>query len=522
MPYPRSRNPSLDRVLRLGLSRTMLGVSCALSLAGCTSVDAQRRVEVTFESVSEIAFELSQEAYREPRPQPEALKQLSYDDYFKIGFKHDSYLWRSEGLPFGLGFFHPGFLHSDRVKIREFTPTHEQNVPFSSSFFHYGDPAVEESLPSGLDFTGFRLSSSVGNEGEYREVASFLGASYFRGTGYDQTYGTSARGVAIDSGMASAEEFPRFTEFWLGKPLANSRDLRMFALLEGPSVTGAFEFVIRPGPETTMDVRARFFMREEVESFGVAPLTSMFWRGENRPAFEIDYRPEVHDSDGLVVLERGSMPVWRALDLDDQTRLSYFQVSQFEGFGLMQRDRDFESYQDMEALYHRRASVWVEAKGDWGPGFVKLIELPTRDEFQDNIVAYWEPAVLPEKGASLEFEYTLHWSSVAAPRDYPPARVVATRIGESHSYPGTHILVVDFAGGPDGVGEPSLVAAMEGPSAIVDKQVVWNPYARTWRATLRVNSVKPTDLPVEMRCQLMFEDGSSSEIWAYQWTLADL
>lgn len=489
-----------------------------LVLSGCASVDAMRRVEVDFEYVAERAEELAQASYQPPAPLPDVLKNLDYDDYRKIRYNVGNYLWKDEGLPFALGFFHPGFLYGDRVKVHEFTPTHEQHIRYLSSFFEFEDKELESSLPSSLDYAGIRLSYALDDGRDYREIVSFLGASYFRGTGFDLRYGTSARGIAINSGLGTQEEFPQFKELWLGKPLGNAQRLVMYALLDGPSVTGAYEFVIHPGEKTVMDVKAKLFLRESVESFGVAPLTSMYWRGENRKSPEYDYRPEVHDSDGVIVMEKDTDPLWRPFDLAERTRLSYFGVDDFTGYGLMQRDRDFESYQDMEAEYHKRPSVWVEAKGDWGAGFIKLVELPTHSEFDDNIIAFWEPSVLPEKGEVVEYEYSIHWTGDAAPSSYPSARVVSTRIGEDQSYPGTYVFVVDFEGSENDGVPPEAVTAVEGPAELVDKQVVWNPYSKTWRTTLRLSAVGQEVAAAEIRCQLHFSDGSASETWAYQWT----
>lgn len=502
------------------LLRVPLAASVGFFLCSCASLDAMKRVEVNFDYVSELARELADQRYRAPEPVPEFLMEFDYDAYRKIRYDSTKAMWKDEGLPFALGFFHPGFLYGDRVKVNEFTPTHAQQVRFLKTFFEYDDQELREALPSSLDYAGFRVSYAVDKRHDFREVASFLGANYFRGVGVDSRFGTSARGIAIDSGLGKKEEFPNFTEVWLGKPLGNAEELVVYALLDGPSVTGAYRFIIRPGESTVMDVRARVFMRESVESFGIAPLTSMYWRGENRKSPESDYRPEVHDADGLIVAERDEDPIWRALDLGERTRLSYLSAEQLTGFGLMQRDRDFSSYQDLEAEYHRRPSVWIEAKGDWGRGLVKLVELPAENEFEDNIIAFWEPAVLPEKGSSLDFEYTIHWTPEGAPRMYPESKVIATRVGEDLSYPGSQLFVIDFSADGAPENRPELVAAAQGEAEIVDQQVLWNPYLEAWRVVLRVEALQPEveGGAIELRSQLLFGEGKVSEVWAYQWT----
>ena len=511
-----SSNLYMSRYLPRLRGAALAALACLLS--GCATVDAMRRVEVDFGYVSGVAAERAQRRYREPGPLPEVLQNLSYDKYQKIRYNNDKYLWRDEGLSFAAGFFHLGYLYREGIKVHEFTPTHEQHIRYLPAFFDFEDKELESALPSSLDYAGFRLSTNLENGQRYAEFVSFLGASYFRAIGYGHRYGVSARGIAVNAGLSDPEEFPRFTEVWLGKPLGNSQEMVVYALLEGPSLTGAYKFVLRPGVETVIEVKSRIFMRETVKSFGVAPLTSMFWRGENRASTESDFRPEVHDSDGAIILERDKDPVWRALDLDTKTRLSYIAVNAFTGLGLMQRDRNFESYQDMEADYHLRPSVLVETKGDWGSGFVKLVELPTANEFDDNIIAFWEPVVLPEKGDVLNFEYTMRWTSATAPSEYPAAQVSSTRVGEDLSYPGSHVFVVEFSGVERSDSPPEVIATVGAPSTLQDTRVMWNPYSKAWRVMIRVDTVGPDDPAVELRCQLRFADATVSEVWAYQWT----
>ncbi len=292
-----------------GLRNASLALLASL-LTSCATVDAMRRVDVDFQYVSDIAADLAQKRYREPAPLPDILRNLSYDEYQKIRYNNNKYLWRDEGLPFAAGFFHLGYLYKDGVKVHEFTPTHEQLIRYLPAFFEFDDKALESALPSTLEYAGFRVSTNLQNGQNYAEFVSFLGATYFRAVGYGHRYGVSARGIAVNSGLSEPEEFPRFTEIWLGKPLGNSRELTVYALLEGPSLTGAYQFILKPGEETVIEVKERLFMRESVKSFGVAPFTSMYWRGENRRSPETDYRPEVHDSDGVMIMEKDSDPVW--------------------------------------------------------------------------------------------------------------------------------------------------------------------------------------------------------------------
>ena len=72
-------------------------------------------------------------------------------------------------------------------------------------------------------------------------------------------------------------------------------------------------------------------------------------------------------------------------------QISAFADTSPRGFGLLQRERMFADYQDLEARYENRPSVWVEPIGDWGEGAVELVEIPSEQEVNDNIVAFWRP-----------------------------------------------------------------------------------------------------------------------------------
>src|SRR5690606_23450635 len=260
------------------------------------------------------------------------------------------------------------------------------------------------------------------------EIASFLGASYFRMIGRGQVYGVSARGLAIDTAQPSGEQFPRFTEFWVSRPAATDDFLTVYALMDSPNVTGAYRFVIRPGEDTVADVRAQLYFRSGVGKLGVAPLTSMFLYGASQPAPIPSFRPEIHDSDGLAIRSGSGEHIWRPLNNPRRLSISSFQVEQLRGFGLMQRARSFARYEDLEERYELRPSVWVEPLGDWGAGRVELVEIPTGDETNDNIVAFWVPAALPPSGAPLQLEYRLHWTrNDGAFHDPNLGRVVQTR-----------------------------------------------------------------------------------------------
>lgn len=476
--------------------------------------------EFGFETVRERARQLAAQPPRTPMDDvPAWLRRLSYDDMRRIEFDGRHSFWRREKLPFQLQFLHPGFLHTQTVHLEEVRDGRATPIAFRRDYFQYRGLEAGE-LPPTMGFAGFRLMYPLGGPDiGLSEAGAFVGASYFRFLCRDSAYGLSARGLALDTGEPTPEEFPRFTEFWFERPAAGARTLTAYALLESGSVTGAYRFTVEPGETTAVHVKATVFVRKEAKVFGVAPLTSMFWRGENTPRGPEDFRPEVHDSDGLLLRAGTGEWIWRPLANPRQTRVSSFADENPRGFGLLQRDRDFESYQDLEARYHARPSAWVEPVGEWGRGAVRLLEIPTRSETDDNIAALWVPARAPAAGEAVDLEYRLHWSldGIAPPAGF----VRATRHGNSAIYePGFERFAVDFDGanlralGPEAdVGHALTIGA---GAALRHAGVQRNPINGTWRVAFML---KPdgSGRPVELRCFLKAGSDTLTETWSYLW-----
>ncbi|HEY6226524.1 MAG TPA: glucan biosynthesis protein, partial [Verrucomicrobiae bacterium] len=318
--------------------------------------------QITFDYVVGVARERAAKPYRAPHADlPEQLRgdKLNYDTYREIQFKHDKALWAADDLPFRLEFFHPGYLYQVPVKINEFNATHVQPIRFVQDFFNYGKLKVDR-IPADSGYAGFRLLYRLNDSNRWDEVATFLGSSYFRMLGQGQHYGSSARGLALNYGETDRkEEFPIFTDWWLGKPEKGKETLHFFGLLDSASCAGAYEFLLRPGETTFAEVTAVVLMREgaDVKTVGVAPLTSMFWFGENSEEKADDYRPEVHDSDGLLIRGEQDEFTWRPLHNPPALQHHIFAMNNPRGFGLLQRDRNFSSYQDIFNLYQQTPSV---------------------------------------------------------------------------------------------------------------------------------------------------------------------
>ena len=454
---------------------------------------------------------------------PPALRNLSYDQYREIGFRPEKALWRDEGLPFEVHFFQrasfsfmPPF---EKVVVHTVEHGKAVPVPYSRDLFNFGRHVVPE-LPAGLGFAGFRIHYPR-HQDEQHEIV-FLGASYFRVKGQHQHYGLSARGLAIDTGLFKPEEFPRFREFWLEKPAPNATELTLYALLDSPSATGAYQFTIRPGKDTVLEVKAHVFMRDEVEKIGFAPLTSMFFAGEGTERFIDDFRPEVHDSDGLLLATGHEEWIWRPLANPTRVRVSSFRDTNPGGFGLLQRDRTFDHYQDLEASYQQRPSVWIEPLGEWGAGAVQLVELPSDAEKYDNIVAFWVPDEPAEAGKEWQFAYRMSFF-VDTSKLPPGGRTYATRIGvggfSGESEPDKRKFVIDFVGGrlTDLNATAPVEAVVTASTGRISNQTVQhNDFIDGWRVFF---DLKPEgEAPVELRCFLKSGEDALTETWSYQWS----
>jgi glucans biosynthesis protein len=449
---------------------------------------------------------------------PEWLVNISYDQWRDIRFKPDQAVWREKNLPFQVQFFHPGLFYSRTVKVNVVRDGHSTAVAFSPNAFDYGRNDFASKVPQDLGFAGFRVHAPIKTPDYYDEVIVFLGASYFRSLGRDQVFGLSARALAVDTAESWGEEFPAFREFWLVEPAAGDRSITIYALLDSPRVTGAYKFVVTPGDQTTTGVDSHLFVRKEITKLGIAPMTSMFFHGENTGRWFNDFRPEVHDSDGLLMAFKTGEWLWRPLDNPTKLSLSGLAAEDPAGFGLVQRDRDFASYQDLETLAERRPSAWVVPKAPWGKGRVETVEIPTNNELNDNVVAYWVPDRKIQPGEPLAFAYTLWWYGDDPSRP-PGGRVLATRRGAG-TIDNAHRLVIDFVGKElaaipaDQVVRAVVTAAgAEAAGEILDQHVVKNPHTTGWRLTFQVRPKQ--NGPLELRAYLDQGNTVLSETWSY-------
>jgi len=484
-----------------------------------------------FARLRALARERAKAPPTEPRDErPPQLRSLDYDRYRQIVFRRDHALWHDRPLAFQAQFFHLGLFFRQKVRIFEVADGQAREIAYDPAMFDYGDNRFEPPLPEDLGFAGFRLHFHT----DFRfDMVAFQGASYFRAVDGRNQYGMSARGLAVDTGLPRPEEFPAFTRFWLQRPRPEQTVITVYALLESPSVTGAYRFLIAPGGSTVMEVEAWLYPRRPIERLGIAPLTSMFQCGENDRRVCDDWRPEIHDSDGLALWTGRGERIWRPLVNPSRVRVSSFLDENPRGFGLLQRDQQFDNYQDIGARYHLRPGVWVEPLEDWGRGAVMLVEIPTPDETFDNIVAFWNPERPVQVGEERVLRYRMTWGASPAPA-VDLARVLATRIGKGGVVgqprpPRTRKFVIDFAGGSlPLLAEDAPVVPVVGAS---HGEILGNagagerrpgvpasfrlPGTRIWRTVFdyRWQETRPVDL----RLYLRLGPQALSETWLYQW-----
>lgn len=462
------------------------------------------------------AGRLAAEPYQEPSEElPDGLGEIGYDQYRDIRFRPEARIWGDQPTRFRLDLFHRGFIFRQPVGIDLVEDGSVKPLPFSPALFEYGPGVTQPTQIEGLDFSGFRVRHPINTPDVWDEFLVFQGASYFRAVGRNQHYGLSARGLAINTAEPDGEEFPAFRRFWIERPAPGHSSIVIHALLDSPSATGAYRFEVSPGAETTMEVNGALFPRTEIKKIGIAPLTSMFmFDATNHGGFD-DFRPAVHDSNGLQILTGAGEWLWRPLANPSELQISLFQDKRPRGFGLMQRARRYEDFHDLEAGYERRPSLWIEPLGDWGPGYIELVEIPTETEINDNIVAYWRPEGQVPPGGPWRFAYRMRWTDDVR----PPAGMMiakASRMGLSGDRK-RRLFVIDFASAETVVPDDLRIEARASTGRIAVPTI----HKGLPDGGVRVSfELEPDDdQPSELWVRLLAADKVASETWLYRWTV---
>jgi glucans biosynthesis protein len=472
------------------------------------------RIEDVFADAGRHAEALAAAPYQAPVADlPTPFQELDYDAYRKLRPRPEASIWGKAGNPFAILPLPRGGFYHETVAIHFIDRAGVATTQTSPAFIDFVDyPGATDRDRTQLGPSGWRAITKPGIAGAGYEFAVFQGGTYFRAVGEGQFYGVSARALAIGTGSAAGEEFPRFTDFWIFESGAQDGSLTFVALADSPSAAAAYRFTLRPGSDTTIDVVAEIHPRTDISEAGVAPLSSMYLHGATDPRDSDDTRPEVHDSDGLAIVTTSGERIWRPLANPRRVQMSAF-ASPAAGFGLEQRQREPSAYGDAEAKYERRPSIWIEPQGDWGAGEVRLLEIPTPNEYADNVAAFWRPASPWRAGSVQRLSYRLHWG-----RDVQPnggvAKVAATHVGLAPESTRVQRIVIDYSA----------------DAAFAMKQLTPD----VWSTSGKISNIQLSALPTSQRLSFDLDPGASqvvelhaaladsfsqqTETWLFRWT----
>ena len=520
-----------SRFSRRDVMTGTLAASFAAFLAGGTTPAAAAALKFgpakafNWATLVERARELAAKPYEPPyKPAPEIVSQIDYTQHGKIRFKSDNALFGENPGVFPVTFFPVGKYFAKAIRMHAIDGEKAREVLYEPEYFDMPEDSPAQKLPEDTGFAGFQVREKSRPDWRTQDWCAFLGASYFRGIGQLGEYGLSARGIALNTASAVPEEFPDFTEFYIQPANAPEQPLVIYALLDGPSIAGAYKLVIRRTEGVVMDVENQLFMRKDVERFGISPLTSMYWFDEYDKGYQLEWRRAAHDSDGLALWTGAGERIWRPLVNPPAVNTSVFIDSNPRGFGLMQRNRDPGHYLDRWLNYERRPSLWIEPIGAWGPGSVQLTEIPTDHEDFDNIVCMWVPKEPVKAGQAHDFRYRMHWLS---DEPYPAAqlaRPLATRIGRGgfpytrKNPPEARRFVIEFGGGtgletlPKDVKPEAVITPARGTvSSIFIETTSWS---KNWRLQFDLAVEGPE--PVDIRAFLKTGETALTETWLFQ------
>lgn len=495
-----------------------MGLSTGLTSEAWADPGLDPEKPFTYDALRKLAEELAASEFVAPKVALEApFDKLTAEQYRDVRFRPEQTIGLGEGVDCEIQLMPMGWLYDTPVEISILEGGLPRQLKADGKMFAFG-PMIEsapEAAPYG--FSGLRLLGPINRAEVFEEYVTFQGASYFRALGRGQTMGLSARGLALDTAQPSGEEFPTFRAFYIEKPKPNARATQVYALLDSPSVTGAYRFSIVPGEWTVIDVTVTLFPRREITHVGLAPLTSMFLLGTASQRIRGDIRPGVHNSEGLAILNGKGERLWRPLSNPAKLQTSAFLDQDPRGFGLCQRERSFAHFEDLDAHFERRPTVWVEPNGQWGQGYIELIEIPAEEQIHDNIVAYWKPAKPLEAGRAHSFAYKLSWGQ-NIPAAWAGARVRKTRIGQARrDSEDIKLFVVDFDG-------PTLKELQELPQAEVSVssgstaniRVERHPGIDGVRISFELDTAASET--IEMRLGLKAGNQLISESWLFRWT----
>ncbi|MGA7328497.1 MAG: glucan biosynthesis protein [Rhodomicrobium sp.] len=449
----------------------------------------------------------------------DTLATLAYDQYQRaIVYKEDQAIWHNDGGRFWLEPYHTaGTFYAYPVELFSVEAGEAIKIPYVATAFDFNPPTKQPPTPAQSDFAGFKALAQIDRAGIFRDFLSLVGATNFRSIAAGQVFGVSARALAINTGQPGGEDFPLFRSFWIERPKPIDQSLVIHALLDSVSAVGRMKFTVTPGYETIFETEAVIYPRRRIAYAGIAPIASRFFFGPGVPPKRRDYRPRAHDSEALYILNGAGEQIWRPLLNPERLQFSVFLDKGPKGFGLIQKERSFASYQDTELQYEKRPTLWIEPLGDWGEGSIDLIELPAPEEINENIVCFWRPKDGLGPGIGHRFRYRMHWCW-NPPFENKKAAVLQTRVGEAKS--GDASFVVDFSNtdaceGCAGAAPAANVTASAGEVHNVRLTAVPAEGAGVQR--VRFDYAPPSSDPVDLQIKLTVNGKPVSDTWIFRW-----
>jgi periplasmic glucans biosynthesis protein len=442
---------------------------------------------------------------------PDPFSNMNYETYLGIRHNPDRMVWKDENRPFQIEPLHRGFVYTAPVGISLVEEGTVKRVVYDTGRFTYGRLAPAANLPD-LGFSGFRLMTGGENS---REIAIFQGGTFFRAIARGQTMGVMARALALRTGDARGEEFPVFRAFWIERP-GHDHMIVIHAVADSESATAAFRFTIRAGDITIMDTEATVFARTALDHIGFAPMQGTFLFAPNKRRGVDDLRPAVHEASGMQMLTGRGEWLWRPFNNPEQLQISSFIDENPRGFGLVQRERDFAQFQDEDQAFERRPTLWVEPIGDWGPGAVQLLEIPSDNEVNDNMIAYWRPRTPLAANSETSFAYRQFWCW--SPPERPAlAQASGFRVGRGSSGRRRRMMV-EFAGEAFAAEQTAdlRLSLSATPGQIINPRLTFQPHRKTARVSFELDP--GSDTTSEMRLTIENGERPLTETWLYRWT----
>ncbi len=471
-------------------------------------------------SVVEMARQLAAKPYRAPTAElPEPFANLSYEQYAGIKHRPERAIWAVAETGFALEPLHRGNVFSTPMQINLVSDGHSRRVPYDPARYDLGKltPPAEARE---IGFSGVRIMQAVGN-GKFRELGIFQGASVFRSLTSGQTPGVMARGLAIKTADPKGEEFPLFRALWIERPTIATRTLVIHAVLDSDSVAGAYRFTIRPGDATIIDIECTLFPRVALDHVGLGAMQAAYLYGPMDRRRGDDIRPGIYEATGLQMLNGKDEWLWRPISNREALQISAFVDDNPKGFGFLQRDRHFDRFQDDEQHWETKPSLWVEPLGDWGPGYVTLVEIPADSQVNQNMIAYWRPKAALAAGSEVNFAFRQFWCW--SPPERPPlAMTRLSRSGRVQNAPANarrRRFLVEFGG--ENLKNATLlneltVSLSASPGAAGNVRRYTDAEKGTFRVSFDIDAGGESQS--ELRLSLEAQGKPVSETWLYRWT----